>query len=150
MPVFKAPKNSVKMGVFFWPLASLFFSSFSLAQEGDGKKPCFTGLFLPPPFFTNNHQNKNRKRGWLPSPSWKTCFGPKHQKATKILHPSLKTWFSKILQNHYFYRVNMHIWPSNWPNCGPVMDSKNPQSAQLLTYNCHIDIYAVGLKCWPF
>ena len=99
-PFLKAPKKQCKNGgVFYlWPLSS-FHQTF------------FIGFFCHPLFYnlaqtsTNNHHNKKLKREWVPSPFWKPCVEPKHQKAMKALNPSLKTWFAEILWNHDFNRA---------------------------------------------
>ena len=131
-----------------WPLSS--FLPFPSLKKGVAKKTLFYRFFATPLYnlvvtSTNNHQNKTWKRHLLPPPFWKTCFGPKHQKATKTLHPPLKTWFTIILWNPYFYSENM--WTTYWPNnADQLLTLKPPNVDHLLTHTC-IYIYVYVYVC---
>ena len=144
LPVFMAPKNSVEMVVFFylWPLSS--FLPFPSLKRGVAKKPCFIA-FVCPPFYNlvvtciNNHQNKKCKRQFF-HPFLKT-----RQKATITLHPPLKTWFTKMLWNHYFIERNdvEHLLTQY---CGSLIGPKTPKWVHLLTLQ-HLHEYIYIYIC---
>ena len=94
---FKNPKKNVKMVVLFdlWPLSS--FHPFPSLKKGVAKNTCFI-IFVATPFLqssTNIHEQPPEQKieegdGYHPLFE-RPVFGPRHQKATKTLHPSLKT-----------------------------------------------------------
>ena len=134
LPVFKAPQKCSGKNSVFLALTSLFFDPFFKSSSNIHQQP---------------PEQKHWKRGWLPSPFWKACFWVKTPESDEKSAPPLKTWFTQILWNHYFYRLKM-MWPSYWPNGGPVIDSKNPQMwPSYWPYNIYIYHNALKLKSGP-
>ena len=93
LPVFKAPKNNVKIGVSF----DLWLLPFPSLKKVVAKKTLSYRFFATPFFYnlvlTNIHQQPPEQK----MESEKPVFGPKHQKATTPLHPLWNDFLTKIL-----------------------------------------------------
>ena len=142
-----------KHGGVFWPLSSIFFWPISSSQQGGGKKAFFYRFFRPfliilykhPPTTTTT---KQLKRGWLPSPFLRNRARPVfHQKTTKTLNPSLKTFVCVCVcvqqKSSSGFRGGPIIDPDMWTTYWPW----NPQNVDHLSTLQHI--CAVGSISGP-
>ena len=153
LPVFKAPKNSVKMVVFFDLWLSLRFTHLLLSQSVQWQKNLVLSFFCCPFFWsssTNIHQQPSQQKiekGMANIPFPKSLLWTKPPESDENLEPLSESFGDKNPLKSRFLKW-FQMWATYWPgNVDHLLTLKTPKCGPLIDRTIFIYIYICVCVC---